>query len=558
MSDHTRTIVHIDIDCFYAQVEMVKNPSLHNVPLGIQQKNIVVTSNYIAREYGIKKCMLVKDALNICPNLQLVNGEDLHDYRQISYKITNHLHKYSEKVERLGLDENYVDVSDLVGKRLPNTEILTPAGHIYGFSETCECGCKERLTLASHIAEEMRKSILENFTLTTCAGIAHNKLLAKICGTKNKPNQQTVVFPVSAAELLLGLKSPTDIPGIGKVTGDLLFNKLGIGSIVDLQNCGFSKLSSVLGADRAQYIYDLSFGIDHTPVKSSGKPNSIGLEDSCKPMSVESEIHQKFQQLLSRLMILVKEDGRIPRSIKLSVRKHDDALKISLKETKQCKISPMLFKNAGKIDLSRDAEAKVMKIIMTLFTKIVDIKKTFHVTLLGLSFTKFQDLLPKTSITKFFSKNIEVQSLTNIENKTNDEIFMDYVMNIPGDVNNAESETECEPSPKKTKFTLNLDKRMLKYSSSEDLFSPSKLKVAELQLNSKDSDCIPVSSKVLFPDQNVPCPPDMDKSVFKELPVDVQKELWKKHVRKFTAKDQTCTSAHKPKVNSIVNYIVKH
>jgi DNA polymerase iota len=118
IDDHARTIVHIDIDCFYAQVEMKKNPDLRAVALGIQQKNIVVTSNYKAREFGVKKCMLISEAKKLCPDLVLANGEDLHDYRQVSYKVTNLLHKYSPLVERLGLDENYIDVTTLVNERV--------------------------------------------------------------------------------------------------------------------------------------------------------------------------------------------------------------------------------------------------------------------------------------------------------------------------------------------------------------------------------------------------------------------------------------------------------
>ena len=75
--EHSRVIIHIDIDCFYAQVEMVADPSLVSKPLGIQQKNIVVTCNYVARASGVGKCMLVTEALKVCPALVLVNGEDL-------------------------------------------------------------------------------------------------------------------------------------------------------------------------------------------------------------------------------------------------------------------------------------------------------------------------------------------------------------------------------------------------------------------------------------------------------------------------------------------------
>ena len=85
--DHSRTIIHIDIDCFYAQVEMVKDPSLVDKPLGIQQKNIVVTCNYVARQRGVTKCQYISDALKVCPDLVLVNGEDLAHYRKVMQRF---------------------------------------------------------------------------------------------------------------------------------------------------------------------------------------------------------------------------------------------------------------------------------------------------------------------------------------------------------------------------------------------------------------------------------------------------------------------------------------
>ena len=117
VSAHGRTIVHIDVDCFYAQVEMIRNPSLRDKPLGkyavyhltgnlitlmsfamltmnafksgIQQKYIIVTCNYEARKYGVTKLMLISEALKKCPNLVIVKGEDLTHYREMSYKITS-------------------------------------------------------------------------------------------------------------------------------------------------------------------------------------------------------------------------------------------------------------------------------------------------------------------------------------------------------------------------------------------------------------------------------------------------------------------------------------
>ena len=119
---HSRTIVHVDIDCFYAQVEMIRNPELRNVPLGIQQKHIVVTCNYVARKRGIKKLSYVSDAKKNCPDLVLVNGEDLTVYREFSGRVHSLLtREFTPLVERLGMDENFLDVTELVTSRLQST-----------------------------------------------------------------------------------------------------------------------------------------------------------------------------------------------------------------------------------------------------------------------------------------------------------------------------------------------------------------------------------------------------------------------------------------------------
>ncbi|KAG7276696.1 hypothetical protein CRUP_006875 [Coryphaenoides rupestris] len=127
-----RVILHMDLDCFYAQVEMLRDPSLRSLPLGVQQKTIVVTCNYVAREHGVAKLMSVVDAKEKCPQLVLVRGEDLTHYRDMSYKVTELLMSFCPLVERLGLDENFVDVTEMVDKRL--TRCSAFEGHVYNRS----------------------------------------------------------------------------------------------------------------------------------------------------------------------------------------------------------------------------------------------------------------------------------------------------------------------------------------------------------------------------------------------------------------------------------------
>lgn len=148
---HQRTIIHIDIDCFYAQVEEIRNPLLRTKPLGIQQKNIIVTCNYIARQFGIQKLMLLSEAKKLCPQLTLVNGEDLTNYRKMSASIFDILLMFTPCVEKLGMDENWLDVSEVVNKKLAELGddcIPIPDGYIYpedASLSSCNCGCEKRL-----------------------------------------------------------------------------------------------------------------------------------------------------------------------------------------------------------------------------------------------------------------------------------------------------------------------------------------------------------------------------------------------------------------------------
>ncbi|XP_035866090.1 DNA polymerase iota isoform X3 [Phyllostomus discolor] len=218
-SSSSRVIVHVDLDCFYAQVEMISNPELKGKPLGVQQKSLVVTCNYEARELGVKKLMSVRDAKEKCPQLVLVNGEDLTRYRAISYKVTELLEEFSPVVERLGFDENFVDVTEMVEKRLQPLQsdelpALTVSGHVYNDqSINLHDILHRRLLVGSQMAAEMREAMHDRLGLTGCAGVASNKLLAKLVSGVFKPNQQTVLLPESSQDLILSLKHIKEMPG---------------------------------------------------------------------------------------------------------------------------------------------------------------------------------------------------------------------------------------------------------------------------------------------------------------------------------------------------------
>lgn len=585
--EHSKTIIHLDVDCFYAQVEMVRNSELRDVPLGIQQKNIVVTSNYEARSYGVKKCMLVSDALKVCPNLKLVNGEDLHHYRNASNKIFAVLQNWKCPVEKLGMDENFIDVTNLVKEKIKSTNIsyYTSTGHVYNEpSMVCPCGCHTRLKIASQIASEMRKKIYDELGYTTCAGVAHNKLLAKLICPLHKPNDQTTIYPEHGARFMSTLTTVRAIPSIGSKTMEALISQQII-TVSDLQQASVDSLKKYFSSDMAVRLKELSMGEDNTPVKQTGKPQSIGLEDSFKTVSVKSEVEDKFSALLQRLLVLVREDGRIPVSLRVTLRKKDAKRLSSHRESRQTQISPSIFTlSNGMLTVTDVGQQKLMSVIMRLFNKLINLSKPFHLTLVGLAFTKFQERMTgRSSIVNYLMNDISVQSVLNLQNDCDTSASsMDYSAVSPSSSTTTDlSDVEVEPSPKKPKKVNWIAKR--RCLAKEEVASPSKLKVGELRLNSKELEKVSElrlnsrdrsltpraspakdnlsdasdSMKDVEDGQYENCPSYVDKEVFNALPDDMQQELramWKNP--SSSEKQRSSPRKNKAKPNTIMKYFV--
>lgn len=522
----------------------------------------------------------------------------------MSASIFDVLQGFTNTIEKLGMDENYIDVSTIIAQRI-ESKVFTadkppPNTHIFPANETldsCSCGCARRLSFAAHLAAEIRMRLYTQLGITCCAGVAHNKLLAKWVGSRNKPNQQTVFVPLAASRVMRSLTSLRQITGIGEKT-EVILKELGICSVSDLQDIEVSALRKKFGNEMAERFKEWSFGRDSTLVKPSGKQKSISLEDSCRSISLHTDVEEKFRLLLIRLIEQVIEDGRIPIVIKIILRKFDAIKKSSHRETKQANILPSLFKlqGDGKIILIEGGQEKLLRIVMRLFERSVDLRRPFNITLLGLAFAKFQECkrIGSRSIANFLMKKseVEVQSITSLSSdgfspNVSDNIPR-YVTSSPmhmdfesiSDTSHAScssdvSESEIEPSPKKTRIGFLIAKRRcFTPSDSFDASSPSKLRVCDLRLDtdspmsicntpskgaeissasaltsfsfSPSSSSSSVNSSAMLascsssivsdissilPD----CPPSVDPDVFKELPMDVQQELLNQwHSKKTT------------------------
>ncbi|KAF2847678.1 DNA/RNA polymerase [Plenodomus tracheiphilus IPT5] len=215
----------LHFDCFYASVFEQENPSLRTLPLAVQQKQIVVTCNYEARRRGLYKLQLITEAKRLCPEVVIVLGEDLTKFRNASKQLYAYFRSFSwnSRCERLGFDEVFMDVSDMIeynvavlgsatrdaffvlSKDDPTAgfqfDATHPAGHIYPelAHSTLDVEPADplyiRLLLASHLAHYLRTRLEEETGYTATVGISTNKLLSKLVGNQHKPNAQTTLLP---------------------------------------------------------------------------------------------------------------------------------------------------------------------------------------------------------------------------------------------------------------------------------------------------------------------------------------------------------------------------
>ncbi|XP_041464975.1 DNA polymerase iota-like [Lytechinus variegatus] len=421
---HSRTIVHIDLDCFYAQVEMLRNPALRDKPLGIQQKNIVVTTNYVARARGVSKLSYIKDALIKCPDLVLVSGEDLTNYRDTSTKVTELLEKFCPLVERLGFDENFMDVTQLVESRLTSfeQEQLAYIGHSYEndakIATQCQCGCRERLTIGSHIAKEMRDTLKSKLGLTSCAGVATNKLLAKLVGGHHKPNDQTVLFSEWTDSFMQTFTKLRQIPGIGHSSGKKL-KDMGIQNLEELRATQILTLTDQFPKQQAETMLRLAHGVDDTPVVSKGLPQSLSDEDSFKKVGTLQAAKEMMSGLIKNLIKRLHSDGRIPATMRLTVRKYVPGS--WHRESRQTGISANLFHKQDDACLLQ----KLLEVAVGLLQKLINTNQPFHLTLINICFTNLRSKVTKGAIDTFFSKpavkakdTVSLQSQGSCEGKT--------------------------------------------------------------------------------------------------------------------------------------------
>ncbi|NXK92785.1 POLK polymerase, partial [Formicarius rufipectus] len=323
------TIVHIDMDAFYAAVEMRDNPELREKPIAVGSMSMLSTSNYHARRFGVRAAMPGFIAKKLCPHLTIV-PQNFEKYGKVSKEVREILAEYDPNFMPMGLDEAYLNITEHLEERLNwsedrrrfffNTESTTVRDKddmtVLGTCNEGVCSSSPVLfedntslidnhleqrgrsvensvvfgTSAEEVVKEIRFRIEQKTQLTASAGIAPNTMLAKMCSDRNKPNGQYRIIPERRAVLDFLKDLPIrKVPGIGKVTEKML-KALGIVTCSELYQQR-ALLSLLFSEVSWRHFLDISLGLGSTHLER------IHTEErSCLCLRTFSEINTAEDQ----------------------------------------------------------------------------------------------------------------------------------------------------------------------------------------------------------------------------------------------------------------------
>ena len=314
-----RKILHIDMDCFYAAIEVRDDPALRGKPVAVGgvSRGVLTTANYEARKFGCRSAMPTFKALQLCPDL-VVRPTRFDVYKEESQKIGRIFHRFTDLVEPLSLDEAYLDVTD------------------HG---------EEGAAVASRI----RGQIEEETGLTASAGIAPNKLLAKIASDWNKPDGQFEIKPGEIEEFMEHLPV-TRLHGVGRKTAEKLF-AIEVRTCGDLQCLSKLELAEQFGSWGLE-LYLLCRGRDERPIKVDRIRKSVSSERTLQENVLDLPVLGEVMEELRRGVVDTVSSKYADRVIKSLVVK----LKFADFTRTTAEGAPFLSEKAREADEVMDAE----------------------------------------------------------------------------------------------------------------------------------------------------------------------------------------------------------
>jgi DNA polymerase-4 len=300
-----RTILHVDMDAFYASVEERDNPELRGKPIIVggnaTSRGVVAAANYTARKFGIHSAMPTKTAIKHCPSVVLIKPR-IKYYAEVSRHIHSIFARFTPLIEPLSLDEAFLDVTDSL--------------KLFGS--------------AKNIGHNIQRSIKDELGLAASIGIAPNKFLAKIASDIDKPNGFVCVAPEEIQSFLDPLPVKR-IWGVGKVT-EKKFTTAGLHTLRDIRLLTKEKINHLLGK-HGEHFWNLAQGIDDRPVIADHKAKSISHETTFNADIEDRNILSAWLlNLTEQVMRRVRRKGFKGRTIHIKIR-FDDFTTITRSKT---------------------------------------------------------------------------------------------------------------------------------------------------------------------------------------------------------------------------------
>lgn len=370
-----RIVVLVDMDCFYCQVETRLNPDLQGKPMAVVQYNQwqgggIIAVNYEARAFGVTRHLRGNEAKKKCPDIVLVSvpsvrgKADITKYRDAGREVAAVFCQFTDCVERASVDEAYLDITKAVEERMSSmgkvkiTPKQLPNTFVIGFSNVdsndedsrsdglsmwlsnldeteLSDPADERLAVGGVIVEEMRAAVFEQTGFRCSAGIAHNKILAKLACGLHKPNRQTIL-PQSQVPVLYQTLPIKKVRSLGGKFGDYVATVLGCTVMGDLAKFTLPKLQEKFDEKQGTWLYNIARGVDLEPVTPRLVSKSIGC---CKnfpgnqSLSTKTDVKRWLEVLSTEVMERLAKDyeqnRRRAKTITVSYRQKNNPKSIS-------------------------------------------------------------------------------------------------------------------------------------------------------------------------------------------------------------------------------------
>ena len=288
----TATILHVDMDAFYASVAERDDPSLRGkaVVVGAGARGVVLSANYAARKYGIRAAMPVGRAKRMAPHAVFVTP-DHQRYSEVSAKVMEIFDSFTPLVEPISLDEAFLDVT----------------------------GARKLLGTGREIAVEIRRQVEASEGITCSVGIAPSKFIAKLASGHCKPNGILEI----PADRILNFLHPLPVNaiwGVGPKTAETL-ERLGLRTVADIANLPRATLIRALGQASGASLYELAWGRDYRDVTPNEPDKSISAAETfAQDIDDPEEILQEFLRLTEKGAARLRENGYYAKTISIKVR----------------------------------------------------------------------------------------------------------------------------------------------------------------------------------------------------------------------------------------------